>query len=320
MYMKNLLKISLFSMLFLSLACSDDDNDTLTGSATEGGYIDVVTEGVTYSQGQDATELMSSSFSLFQGNEKVETVEVFKQFFGKVDVGTPDEAVVSTDKVLLTTISMPLESQYETVSYDYSYNDLISGMTFNGAPMPTSDLGLNIGDYWVLTYVSHLTNGDVHSNVKSTRVTIACGTYLEGNYNLVVTITAGSGTGSVFNMPGEVLTKLGGTRYQGNSIGPYNDRGLVSANAQIPNIGLIFDDICSDIILYQDPSWAYSASQGIPDGTAQFLANYTNAVYQVPAQLASSSVDPVTGVITIDYNIWFQSGTTSYRGVYTPAP
>ena len=87
--MKKLLKISLFSLLFLSLGCTQDDNDTLTGSETEGGYIDVITQGVTYAQGQPATDLLSSTFSLFQGNEKVEKVEVYKQFYGKVNVGTP---------------------------------------------------------------------------------------------------------------------------------------------------------------------------------------------------------------------------------------
>lgn len=320
MNMKNLLKISLFSLLFLSLACSED-NDTLTGNGTEGGLVDKATAAVTYPQGQAPTELLSSTFSIFQGNEKVEMVEVYKQFFGKVDVGTPDETIMSSNKALLTTVMMPLESQYETATIEYSYNDLISGLTFNGAPLSGSDLDLNIGDYWVLTFVSHLTNGDVHANVKATTtVTMACGSYLEGMYNLVVTITAGSGAGTVYNLPGEELTKLGGTRYKGTSIGPYNERGLISAGAQIAGVGLVFDDICGQIVLWQDPSWNYSVQTGVPDYTAQFLGPYYNAVYQVPSQVTSSSVDALTGVITVDYNVWFSAGTRSYRAVYTPAP
>ena len=319
--MKKLLKISLFSLLFLSLGCTQDDNDTLTGSETEGGYIDVITQGVTYAQGQPATDLLSSTFSLFQGNEKVEKVEVYKQFYGKVNVGTPTETSMYSNKALLKTIDMPLENQYETVSYDYNYNDLISGLTFNGAPMPASDVTLNIGDKWILTYVSHLTNGNVHSNVKTTTVTIACGTYLDGMYNLQVTITAGNGSGTIYNLPGEQLTKLsnGGTRYKGSSIVPYNSRGLISAGAQIAGVGLVFDDICGEMQLWKDPTWADNGGDtGIPLGTAQRLGNYYNPVYQTPAQVTSSTVDPITGVITINYNIWFSAGTKSYRNVYTP--
>lgn len=318
--MKKILKLSLFSLLFLSFGCTDDDNDTLTGSGTEGGLIDVVTQGVTYSQGQLPTELLSSSISLFQGNEKVESVDVYKQFVGKVNVGTPTETTMYSNKALLKSIDMPLASQYETVTFDYSYNDLISGLTFNGSPMPASDLSLNIGDTWILTYVSHLTNGNVHSNAKTTTVTIACGTYLEGMYNLVVTITAGNGAGTVYNLPNEELTKIsaGGTRYKASSIGPYNDRGLISAGAQIAGVGLVFDDICGELQLWKDPTWADQGDTGIPLGTAQNLGNFYNPVYQTPDLVASSTVDPITGVITIDYNIWFGAGTRTYRNVYTP--
>jgi hypothetical protein len=116
------------------------------------------------------------------------------------------------------------------------------------------------------------------------------------------------------------LTKIsaGGTRYKASSIGPYNDRGLISAGAQIAGVGLVFDDICGELQLWKDPTWADQGDTGIPLGTAQNLGNYYNPVYQTPDLVASSTVDPITGVITIDYNIWFGAGTRTYRNVYTP--
>lgn len=317
--MKKLLKISLFSILALGLFSCEEDNDALTGNENEGGLVDVATQSLVYSQGQATTDMLNSSFSVFQGREVIESVDVYKVFYGKINVGTPNEAIVASNKALLKTVNFTDFDQYVTSEIEYNYNDLISGLTFNGAPMPASDATLNIGDYWVLTYVSNLTNGATHVNTKLTTIKIACGSYLEGNYNLVVTITAGSGTGNVYNMPGEVLTNIGGTRYKANSIGPYNDRGLISSGAQIAGVGLVFDDVCGELQLWKDPTWADNGGDtGIPLGTAQRLGNYYNPVYQTPALITSSTVNPITGVITIDYNIWFSAGTRTYRNVYTP--
>lgn len=146
-----------------------------------------------------------------------------------------------------------------------------------------------------------------------------CASDLAGNYDLVCTRLD---TGTIYNMPGEVFEADPSVyaRYSGNSIGPYNDRGAVSAGAQIAGVGLVFDEICGKIALWQDPDWTFEAQTGVPDGTAQFLGPYYNAVYQDPTsnQFNNSTVDPVTGVVTIEYNIWFSAGTRPYRGVYTP--
>lgn len=145
-----------------------------------------------------------------------------------------------------------------------------------------------------------------------------CPSNLAGNYDVVVTIIAGNGLGNVYNLPGEVIAEIGNAQYAGNSIGPYNSRGLISAGAQIPGVGLIFDDICNNITLYKDADWSAPVDTGVAPGQGQYLGPYYNPVYQTPALEANSSVDPITGVITIEYNIWFGSGTRTYRGVYTP--
>lgn len=146
-----------------------------------------------------------------------------------------------------------------------------------------------------------------------------CPSDLAGTYDLQVTIIAGSGTGNVYNLPNEEITLIGNAEYAASSIGPYNDRGLISPNAQISGVGLVFDDVCNSISLWKDPTWIDQGESGLSTGQAQGLGGYYNAVYQTSALAANSSVDPITGVITIEYNIVFSSSaTTTYRGVYTP--
>ena len=144
-----------------------------------------------------------------------------------------------------------------------------------------------------------------------------CPSNLQGTYNLQVTIIAGNGAGTSYSLPNEVISVIGNAQYSGTSIGPYNSRGLISANAQIP-CGLIFDDVCNSISLWKDADWNDQGDTGISPGQAQNLGPYYNPVYQTPDLQANSSVDPITGVITIEYNVWFSAGTRTYRGVYTP--
>lgn len=180
--MKNLLKLSLFSLLFLSFACSDDE-DTLTGNKNTGGLVAEMTSSLTYKQGQPNNETMSVNFSVFQGRDEIEKVEVYKQYFGLINVGTDQEEMISSNNLLFFSFDMPLVDQYESKSYQFDYTDLIEGLTFNGGSLPLDDSTLNIGDYWKLTYVAYLTDGTtVHLNRNFTKVNVACGSYLAGNY------------------------------------------------------------------------------------------------------------------------------------------
>lgn len=144
-----------------------------------------------------------------------------------------------------------------------------------------------------------------------------CPSNLQGMYDVQVSIIAGPGVGNAYNLPGEEISVIGNAQYKGTSIGPYNSRGLISASAQI-NCGLVFDDICNSISLWKDSTWADQGESGLPAGEAQGLGQYYNAVWQTDDLKANSSVNPLTGVITIEYNITFASGTRTYRGVYTP--
>jgi len=322
--MKNLLKISLFAFLAIGLFSCEEENDELTGNGKAGGLLEKVTSSVSYAK-EDLSLVMNSQFSAYQGTKQIKSVSIYNQYTGKINVGTPTEAMAKSNNVLMRTVDFALNNQYETINFNYKYENLAAGIVFNGAPMSTtSDAALKIGDFWTLSYVANFVDGSTsHLNVPTTKITVSCGSNLAATYNLVVSITAGNGAGTNYTMPGEVVTFMSGTRYKASSIGPYNSRGLIAAGAQISGVGLVFDDLCAkesfgSIQLWKDADWSAPVDTGVTAGNAQYLGPYYNPVYQTAAQIATSKVDPVTGVITIHYNIWFAAGVRSYKNVYTP--
>lgn len=230
--MKNILKISLFSLLFLSLACTKEDNE-LTGNENTGGLLTNVTPAILYAQGSNPSDLMSASFTTFHGPDQIDKVDVYVQYFGKINVGTSNEQVVSSNNKLLTTLTFPFDNQTESLSFSFDFTDITDGLTFNGAPMSTSDDSvLEIGDYWRLTYVSTLSDGTTeHLNRSTTRINVACGSFLAGNYlinnNPALTATT---------------TALGGGAYTCSRL-PYL---TVSGGQPIP---FEFSDLCDTITI-----------------------------------------------------------------------
>ena len=162
-----------FSALFLS--CSDEDTDTLTGSENEGGLVSVEKTNIGYVVGNGDTFEYKTNVSAFQGNEKVQVVNVYKQF-------TNIDGDVS-NKALLKTITFPNNQQFETINLAFTYPDLVSGLSIGGVALSSDDTTLNIGDYFTLTYVSTSSDGDVTENATTTKV--AVGTRFAGNYKCI---------------------------------------------------------------------------------------------------------------------------------------
>lgn len=225
-------KISYFLMLLFTVglvSCTDDDNDTLTGSETTGGLLNSITPGVIYAQGSQPTDLMNARFKGFQGRDQIEKVEVYKQFSGH-DV---DGNVVLSNKALLTTLTFPLEDQMETINYSFSYNDLIAGLSIYGGPMSADDDDLQIGEFWTLSFVSTLTNGEKHLNRSTTKVTVSCGSFLAGPY---INPNVGGGTGGLCT-----ITALGGGNYLCSAL------PRLTAGGQV--IPFEFSDVCDQITI-----------------------------------------------------------------------
>lgn len=184
--MKNIKKIALFLLIATSslfVAC-EADSDTLTGGAEKGGLLDVKKLAITYVVGNGLTTPYNNDILIYQGNEKVQKIEVYKTFTTtKVVAGKTVE--VTSNEILFKTISPTAAVQTETVSYSTNYNELIAGLVVDGAPISAVDSDLKIGDYFTLVYKSTLNNGKIHQNFASTKISV--GTRLSGTYKVVET-------------------------------------------------------------------------------------------------------------------------------------
>lgn len=299
--MKKIFKLSLF--LFASLAftaCSNDTSDTLTGSETQGGLLTVQTQALGYIQGSAPTDSYNVTINGFQGRENIETVDVYKQFIG-VDG-------MMSEKVLLTTLTFPNVDQMETVSYSFNYNDLIAGLSVNGSPLPQDDSTLMIGDFWELSYMSNLGDGNAHMNVQKTKVTVSCGSFLEGVY---ANSTFRPDNGATYTFAADQVVKLGDGLYRSSYIGPYYCAGQTPGTSgntiQLPAgtiAGYTFDDVCGVLGLE----------------TQNLASAFTNEVRQSAEQKALSNVDLATGVLTIHYSIFFTGNTVERPFITTLTP
>lgn len=173
--MKNL-KIFLTLILALSFvtSCIDEDNDELTGNAITGGLLTLNNTAIGYVVGNGST--YTATGSVYQGDVQTVKVEIYKSFTSSA--GTSNEALYDT-----ITISDTAIGDNGTFSTSFTYEDLISGLTLAGSPLPANDGELAIGDYWTLRYVSTLSTGEVVSNANTTKVSV--GTRFAGLYRTV---------------------------------------------------------------------------------------------------------------------------------------
>ena len=161
--------------VFAFISCVDDDNDPLTGGALTGGLVGVNNPLITYVVGSGNT--YSASGSVYQGAVQVESVDIYKSF--------TTVAGDSSNEVFLTSVTVPNQTVGSSASFtlQFTYEDLIAGLTINGSPLPADDSGLSIGDFWTLRYVGNTSTGDANSNGNTTK--IAVGTRYAGVYSVV---------------------------------------------------------------------------------------------------------------------------------------
>lgn len=184
--MKNIKKLAflfVFAASSLFVGCQAD-SDTLTGGAELGGLLSVKKEAITYVIGNGQDKNYDNKITIYQGNEKVQKIEVYKTFTTTKTVNG-EVVEVTSNSLLLKTLTPPVVDQTEFVPYSTTYNELAAGLIVDGNPVATSDGNLKIGDYFTLKYISTLNNGKVHENYSSTK--IAVGTRLAGTYVVVET-------------------------------------------------------------------------------------------------------------------------------------
>jgi len=189
-------------------------------------------------------------------------------------------------------------------------NDIVlaQGVTSVSVPLVINTGNLATGAENAKTIVLNITTVTSDESVvvgaQYSKITITlnglCYSHLQETYQLTATRLA---TGAIYSLPDEVISEVSAGTYLTSSTGPYNNRGLISAGAQLASStpGFVFSEVCGDITLQ----------------TQQLAAVYSNIVTQSPAQ-AANSFKAENGDLTIEYSVWFTGNTVEreYRGVY----
>lgn len=175
----NMKKIKFYSIIsFIAgfiFSCDNNKSDLLTDNASEGGLITVNSALIPYVVGNGNTYAYEADFTVFQGNEKTTKIDVYKSFTNGLGV--------TSNVALLKTIDVPSNPQNQDIKFTVNYVELISGLTINGVSLPTNDGLLNIGDAWKLTYVTTTSEGKIHENTQTTKVSV--GTRFAGTYKVI---------------------------------------------------------------------------------------------------------------------------------------
>ena len=194
------------------------------------------------------------------------------------------------------------------VDYDFVQSGLTAtipaGATSGYIPVTVHSGELDSANPEVLTLEITSVNGNGANVVQSgSKFIVAvvfqatCTSDLAGNYSVTSQRIAG-GTGQWTNASEAIVEQTAGI-YKTTTTGYF---GIASSPAGPTSYGFTFQEICGRIT--------------VPE---QNLVNYfTNLVIQSPAQKAASTVNEVTGVITIEFTVTFAAGNSSFRSVYTP--
>ncbi|RTY90256.1 hypothetical protein EKL32_21545 [Flavobacterium sp. GSN2] len=184
------------------------------------------------------------------------------------------------------------------------------------ASLPIRVLSGNLNDQAPSVLVLKLTEVDgsgtpvVASGNKGTISLILQGTCtsdLAGNYKNVTTRLS---TGAQYKFDLDVFDELDLGIYNTSYVGPYYGLGQTAGSSGntvllggTADAGYTFKEVCGRVKVE----------------TQNLGGAYSNEVRQSAAQYAASSVNPDTGVITIEYSIWFTGNTVErkFRSIYT---
>ena len=210
--MKNIkyLILSLFAFAAIT-SCIDDDNDELTGNNDVGGLVSVNNGLIGYVVGNDGT--YTAAGSVYQGKVQTNKIDIYKSF---TDAATGE----TSNENLLVSIPISDITIGKKVAFDFSfkYEDLIAGLTLNGAPLPANDGELNIGDFWELRYESSTSDSDTQFNGSTTKVSVGtrfAGTYrtLDAAYYRIGVLTYSTADFQNF-VPEQVIESVDATTYR----------------------------------------------------------------------------------------------------------
>lgn len=167
--MKKVIKYSLtlFSIsltLFMFSGCLQND-DLTTENALEGGMVNPLTANVPYKLG--ATPSITVNLEVPKG-PAITSIEVYNTYYDNVEGEVSNEVLVTTVDVGGANTSDLVEK-----SFPITYTDLKKDILVGGASLPDSELDLAIGNNWILSYVSIMSDGREVVNNASTNIAVA---------------------------------------------------------------------------------------------------------------------------------------------------
>jgi hypothetical protein len=194
--MKKLLYISFLALVAVFFIQCDSEDDLVTEDALEGGLVDISSTAINYVVGSGGTY----TFDLFvhqEGAVKVNTINIYKSCY-RVSVAwsSPDSAAAVTDslpnrwsdEILDFTMNVTETGKSHSLNtFDWSWDDLRTGLTIDGGTLPVSDGEMNIGDYFNLVVEAELSDGRIVKQAIPVKMTVStryAGTYkfIEGVY------------------------------------------------------------------------------------------------------------------------------------------
>ena len=213
---KNILCFTLLAVLFTACDINDRNYDDVLEIEKTGGILSLNKTLIGYVVGDNAT--YTASGNVYQGNVTTQTIEIYNSFTSSATGNTTNEVLLATVPVSeLTTGSN------SAFSADFTYEQLISGLELEGAPLPTSDGELTIGDFWNLRYVSKTSTGDANTNYRTTKVSV--GTRFSGTYRVIQSdywrIGVQSG-GADWSGEERVIESVDATTYRHIGVGPFD--------------------------------------------------------------------------------------------------
>lgn len=216
------------------------------------------------------------------------------------------------------TVGLPINTAVEGVNYDFVGSKTLTipaGSTFASIPLKIYSGTLDDTNPPVILLKLTSVSADgvavvTSGNKGSVAVTLqgTCTSDLAGNYsNSTVRV---SPAGGPYTATMDVFSELSAGTYRTSFIGNYYipgtppTAGAWSALDPSGTPGYTFKEVCGRVRVEDQ----------------QLAAIYSNNVKQSNAQYAASSVNQTTGVITVEYSIFFTSNTVerTFRSTYTP--
>ena len=184
--------IKILSIIMLSLftfiSCNDDDLDVTNhdGNTSEGGLLDVKNTAMNYVVGN--TGPYTATIRVFQGASKTTSIRIAKTFYTSklvynVETEEDDKVTVVSNTIdNFKTIAISDTNQNSIISYDFTFAELVDGLSTELGTLSSSDGDYIIGDYWELEYYVTTSEGE-RKNYTTTQAAVS--TRFAGTYNVL---------------------------------------------------------------------------------------------------------------------------------------